>query len=858
LIESCQISDSSKKEDLERFYELNRPIDVPLREICSKLFQSRDGNLDSVYLLLTSNFLSSSPFFGFHTENGYFQINTPAQVRKILTQAATLEKFLALRSVALNGGVFQQQQQQYLVPKLSAPTEDLEPSEDASDSSSSSSTSQPEATELKQILSEFFKHLYRKNNTNQPRLPPVEEIRTRLLELVPDSDVQQNVDVIEELCLHSNGGNGGDDLPESLRHFVDEFPTLQEIFEDIAFQCLHPKVSRMFYLAISRDLQLSNSSTFFRSLLIALNVLPHQGDFIRTSFQRKWNEVPDPFDSLREHPVVLEEFLNPPQLNGDGSSSILSPLSSSTSSPPTVTKNQSASKTTMRTMKTKTTKKERGGNHGDHRHNEGFMKNGASLEGNNQQSSSSSSSSSPSSPVEPSPNPPVEIKRFPIGLAIDAEETVTVDDAVAITDEPNPRVLIFVADTSSNVRPRSFVDRLALIGESSQYFPLGRKKLLPELVDQKLTLKPGENQVLTISCRLLPTGAITEFDVFPSIVENITRITYIKSNEILESPEGGGEIASTVSSMIHRLWQIAQLRKRYRSGRAGINGQPTAPVIKVDPASHSVDLRGSTANRTKSEILIEELMLLAGESASQFCIRHQIPVWFRTQPEIPKPMLQAINCFHPGVRIHQKIRLAQRAEYETHPGKHFGTGIDTYSRVTSPLRRYPDMMNHHQIRGFFQGKIPFTVKDLEEMRARVNFRSSELRRAQQNSQVEYFYWYIWNGLRSGSVPRTRPALVVSVNLDGTGECMVECLPVGFPVTVRVPSLGLPLDFNPGDICDVTVISVQPQNVSIQLSISPPKTSLQKLQELSRKVDSEQQPQQQKPSPSNSGSSSHSV
>jgi len=39
----------------------------------------------------------------------------------------------------------------------------------------------------------------------------------------------------------------------------------------------------------------------------------------------------------------------------------------------------------------------------------------------------------------------------------------------------------------------------------------------------------------------------------------------------------------------------------------------------------------------------------------------------------------------------------------TKPGRHQGLGLDTYTQVTSPLRRYTDLLAHLQIRAFLRG-----------------------------------------------------------------------------------------------------------------------------------------------------------
>jgi len=48
----------------------------------------------------------------------------------------------------------------------------------------------------------------------------------------------------------------------------------------------------------------------------------------------------------------------------------------------------------------------------------------------------------------------------------------------------------------------------------------------------------------------------------------------------------------------------------------------------------------------------------------------------------------------------------------TKPGRHQGLGLDTYTQVTSPLRRYTDLLAHLQIRAFLRGGKPLSSEEV--------------------------------------------------------------------------------------------------------------------------------------------------
>lgn len=108
--------------------------------------------------------------------------------------------------------------------------------------------------------------------------------------------------------------------------------------------------------------------------------------------------------------------------------------------------------------------------------------------------------------------------------------------------------------------------------------------------------------------------------------------------------------------------------------------------------------------------LIAQLMTLAGEVGASWCAKRNIPITYRgtarrlDPPESPEVFRRDIlDPFHAkngtipvGMLIHYTRLLGQTMSYST-PKRHMLLGIEEYARLTSPLRRYPDLMAHWQI-----------------------------------------------------------------------------------------------------------------------------------------------------------------
>jgi exoribonuclease-2 len=57
-----------------------------------------------------------------------------------------------------------------------------------------------------------------------------------------------------------------------------------------------------------------------------------------------------------------------------------------------------------------------------------------------------------------------------------------------------------------------------------------------------------------------------------------------------------------------------------------------------------------------------------------------------------------------------------RSEMGIAPMRHAGLGLETYTQVTSPIRRYTDLLAHFQIKAHLRGdSLPFTAEYLQEV-----------------------------------------------------------------------------------------------------------------------------------------------
>ena len=91
------------------------------------------------------------------------------------------------------------------------------------------------------------------------------------------------------------------------------------------------------------------------------------------------------------------------------------------------------------------------------------------------------------------------------------------------------------------------------------------------------------------------------------------------------------------------------------------------------------------------------------------------------------------------------LRTMQQARYSPENLGHFGIAAKFYTHFTSPIRRYPDLIVHRQLRTIFEGKKAID-KDLEEISRQSSARERRAieieREATDLKAVEYMQRFV--------------------------------------------------------------------------------------------------------------------
>jgi exoribonuclease-2 len=276
--------------------------------------------------------------------------------------------------------------------------------------------------------------------------------------------------------------------------------------------------------------------------------------------------------------------------------------------------------------------------------------------------------------------------------AIDDEGNQDPDDALSLDGD---RLWVHVADVAALVPPDSDLDREARSRGTNQYMPERTVNMLPEAITLRLGLGlQPVSPALSFALRCSPEGELAEVEVHRTWIR-VERLSYEHVEEHLADPP-----FAALGAL------VAPFRaRRHARDAAAIE----LPEVSVRVRDGEVVIR--RLPRLGSRVLVTEAMLMAGEAAARFCQARGIPIPYATQPAPDKVETPAdMAAMYAYRRRFKPTRMVGE------PEAHFGLGLPLYTRATSPLRRYSDLLVHQQIRAHLTGG---TVLDASTVAARV-------------------------------------------------------------------------------------------------------------------------------------------
>lgn len=372
-------------------------------------------------------------------------------------------------------------------------------------------------------------------------------------------------------------------------------------------------------------------------------------------------------------------------------------------------------------------------------------------------------------PAHEVPDAPADLPLSEVPVfSLDDVGTTEIDDAFSVQRlEPGLlRIGVHIAAPALAIAPGSPLDRIARDRLSTAYMPGRKYTMLPEDVIARFSLdyeevRPAISLYADVSeaeGTLKGHGSRAER---VRIAANLRHVEYDGLNQSLAS---GALSGLPYEGDLQALYRFALALEKRR-------GKSSTPAGLVDYAFHVEDGRVRIVPRLRGaplDKLVSELMILANTTWGEFLAERDVAAIYR---------VQSVG----------KVRMS------VHPEPHEGLGVACYAWLSSPLRRYVDLLNQWQLAAALAGRRPPFARTSDALLASLRAFEVTYARYDEHQRAMEGYWSLrW--LLQEEI-RSIPAVVLRENL-----VRME----GVPLVTRVPSLPA---LNPGSRVRLEIVGV---------------------------------------------------
>lgn len=409
-----------------------------------------------------------------------------------------------------------------------------------------------------------------------------------------------------------------------------------------------------------------------------------------------------------------------------------------------------------------------------------------------------------------------DLRDLPI-VTIDGDDAKDLDDGVYAKRLDGGRFLlgVHIADVSYYVKEDQALDQEARDRGTSVYLVDRVLPMLPPRLSNGIcSLNAGEDRLaMSIEMEIDAEGRVTHYEIFQSVIRVYRRLTYnivrkilVEKDELLRSDN------ADILPQLEDLEALCGVLRGRRNCRGAIDFDLPEIKVKLDGEGKPVKL--VKRERSLSESIIEECMLVANETVAEYMQMKKLPFMYRVHEQPDMAKLDKLNALlatfnlsikmgkdeaeirpallqevlkktsgRPEERIISAVMLRslKQARYEAQNLGHFGLAAKYYTHFTSPIRRYPDLIVHRLLRETFKtGTIGKKRQDklkkiLPEIAAHASQRERLAAEAERETvdmkKVEYMAQFVgdeFDGIISGVM-----AFGIFVELENGVEGLVR-------------------------------------------------------------------------------------
>ncbi len=310
-------------------------------------------------------------------------------------------------------------------------------------------------------------------------------------------------------------------------------------------------------------------------------------------------------------------------------------------------------------------------------------------------------------------------------FAIDDEGTLEIDDAFSVEiGDKTVKITVHIADVVCFVEKESLIDKEAQNRSTTLYLPDRKITMLPPVISCNIaSLKVGEvRPAMSFIFDFDENFNLLSSKIVRATVKLDEHIDYVRADSLMEGGQSIlGEKLKILSKIAHHLRTVRHIRGAVSVDR---------PELKLEVKDGNIDVK-LLQNRLKSRIAVGEFMILVNSYSGSFAVDNKISAIFRGQskPDIDIAALipEEDAPFDP-VKTDELMRHMKPAKLSLVAEPHFSMAVDAYIQLTSPLRRYSDLVMQRQFTAHLTGaELPYNNQELLSVLASVENTDKEMK-----------------------------------------------------------------------------------------------------------------------------------
>jgi RNB domain len=385
---------------------------------------------------------------------------------------------------------------------------------------------------------------------------------------------------------------------------------------------------------------------------------------------------------------------------------------------------------------------------------------------------------------------------------IDAGGAFEIDDGISIQLHPGMPdcawIHVHVANPAAYISPDHPIAVAAADIATSTYTPSRAYRMMPDAFTSSVASLGPDRSAMTFSTLLRANGSIADVQVSFGTVRNVIQLTHravdgalghvweeeatmIVGGERMMGQEDKVDQQALESALPDLLlmkrfllanhearlkaWPVEERIADPKPNKLRVDAWTNFTEEELPVSAHRlrhwkgdpiIAIGGSRHPRlaydTTEMAVVELAMLLAGEAAASWCKDRNIPILYQVATPHALFPISKINKLKEG-----DFRIEPAGRLSTKPEPHWPLMMQNYTKLTSPIRRYPDLINQWQIQAFLvhdgaksqhvegthsvdmQSKLPFSCHELEDL---VETYSTRLGLHKRLSDMTTDHWVI--------------------------------------------------------------------------------------------------------------------